>query len=466
MLETIRRALGALTAFVGTPRPVSPRRDGWYPLTIHEPYPGAYQMDIETPVSDVSTNPTVYACVSLIAADIGKMRLTLVAEDEQGIWTETESAAFSPVLRKPNRFQTRITFFQQWVMSKLLWGNTYVLKIRDARGVVTSLVVLPPQKVRPLVAPDGSVYYEVKADALAGLTEDQTDTLAIPAREIIHDIMVPLDHPLVGASPITSCGLAAIQALRMQTSSAALFANGCRPSGILVAPGDISQESADRLKTKWETNFTGTNTGRLAVVSGGMKYEQLTMNPVDAAIIQQLQWTDEAICRCFHVPRYKVEVGPDPNYNNINALDSQYYAQCLQIHIESIELLLDEGLELPKPYGTAFDLDDLMRMDQPTLVETEAKAIGAGIRAPNEARHRLNLPPVIGGETPYLQQQNYSLAALAARDEQTIEPPEPTPPPVPPPTVDGAGTEEEEDDLTAAFLERLYTKAAEKLYGA
>jgi HK97 family phage portal protein len=348
----------------------------------------------------------------------------------------------------------------------LLWGNTYVLKIRDARGVVTGLVVLPPQKVRPLVAPDGAVYYDVSADLLAGLPEDRTATLAIPAREIIHDIMVPFGHPLVGASPITACGLAAVQALRMQTSSAALFANGCRPSGVLMMPGDAAQETIERIKTKWETNFTGPNTGRLAVVSGGIKYEPLTMNPVDAAIIQQLAWTDEAICRCFHVPRYKVEVGPDPNYNNINALDSQYYAQCLQSHIESIELLLDEGLELPKPYGTAFDLDDLMRMDQPTLVETEAKAIGAGIRAPNEARHRLNLSPVPGGETPYLQQQNYSLAALAARDERAIAPPPAPPPPVPPPSGTGAGPEEDEEDVTAAFLERLYTKAAEQLYAA
>ena len=104
------------------------------------------------------------------------MRLTLVAEDDDGIWTETESAAFSPVLRKPNRYQTRIAFFQQWMLSKLLWGNTYVLKERDARGVVTGLMILPPQKVRPLVAPDGAVYYEIQRDELAGVTEDRTES--------------------------------------------------------------------------------------------------------------------------------------------------------------------------------------------------------------------------------------------------------------------------------------------------
>ena len=46
----------------------------------------------------------------LIAQDIGKVCLRLVTEDANGIWTETENPAFSPVLRKPNRYQTSSSF--------------------------------------------------------------------------------------------------------------------------------------------------------------------------------------------------------------------------------------------------------------------------------------------------------------------------------------------------------------------
>ena len=55
-------------------------------------------------------------------------------------------------------------------------------------------------------------------------------------------------------------------------------------------------------------------------------------------------------------------------------------------------------------------------MDTAALVKAEAEAVGAGIKAPNEARRRLNLGPTAGGSGPYLQQQNYSLEALAKRD--------------------------------------------------
>jgi hypothetical protein len=51
-----------------------------------------------------------------------------------------------------------------------------------------------------------------------------------------------------------------------------------------------------------------------------------------------------------------VGIGQPPTYNNIEALNQAYYSQCLQSLIESIELLLDEGLELPKPLGTEFEL--------------------------------------------------------------------------------------------------------------
>lgn len=464
MAALVPRVVGSWWAALrgtGTAQPTRP--GGWIPVAVREPYTGAWQQNIETPLAEVVTNPTVYACVSLIASDIGKMRVKLTAQQDAGIWREITSPAFSPVLEKPNRYQTRILFFQQWVLSKLYWGNTYVLKGRDLRGVVNRLVILDPSRVVPLIAPDGAVYYQLSRDELAGVAEDLTPDRAIPAREIIHDIMIPLCHPLIGVSPIAACGLAAMQGLRMQTSSAHLFANGCRPSGILTAPGAIDQPTADRIKAYWQENFTGSNVGKLAVVGDGLKYEPLTMNPTDAAIIEQLKWTDEAICRCFHVPRYKVEVGPDPTFSNINALDTQYYAQCLQILIESIELLLDEGLELPTNYGTEFDLDALIRMDAPSMIEAEKVAIGAGFKAPNESRQRLNLPPVEGGDTPYLQQQNYSLAALARRDAMEAMAPAAPPAPALPAADDAAA----EAAFTAAFTAALAQYAqAEGLYAA
>src|SRR5690606_20504727 len=109
-------------------------------------------------------------------------------------------------LRKPNRYQNRIQFFEWWITSKLLRGNTYVLKERDGRGVVQRLHLLDPSRVQVLVATDGSVFYQISQDDLAGVPEA---SVAVPASEIIHDRMNCLFHPLVGVSPIFASGIAA-----------------------------------------------------------------------------------------------------------------------------------------------------------------------------------------------------------------------------------------------------------------
>jgi HK97 family phage portal protein len=414
---------------------------GWWPV-IQEPFSGAWQRNMELRRQDVLAYSAVYACVTLIASDIAKLRLRLVEQDDDGIWSETSSPSFSPVLRKPNRYQNRIKFVEQWIISKLLHGNTYVLKERDNRGVVVRLYVLDPGRTRVRVAPDGDIFYELGRDDLSGVPEQ----LLAPASEIIHDTMVPLYHPLCGVSPITACGLAAVQGLSIQSNTTRLFQNGARPGGVLTAPGPISDDNAKRLKEYWDQNFTGENAGRVAVLGDGLTFQSMSMNADDAQLIEQLKWTAETVCSCFHVPPYMIGVGAMPTYNNIEALNQQYYTQCLQNPIESIELCLDEGLGLvtvpDRTYGTEFDLDDLLRMDTATKVKSVADAIKAGYLAPNEARAKFDLEPVAGGDTPYLQQQNFSLAALNKRDQS--EDPFKTSQPAAAPAADGGQAADED----------------------
>jgi HK97 family phage portal protein len=387
---------------------------GWWPI-IRESFTGAWQRGVEVSTDTALSYAAVYACVTLIAADIGKLRIKLMREQDGGIWAEEKNSAYSPVLRRPNRFQTSIKFLEQWVVSKLIHGNTYVLKQRDTRGIVSALYVLDPTRVKPLVGADGEIYYQLDTDSLSGLPA----SVRVAASEIIHDVMVPLFHPLCGVSPLTACGLAALQGLQIQGHSSNFFSNGANPGGILTAPERIDPEDARKLQEDWESNYGGVNAGKIAVLGGGLEYKSMGQNAVDSQLIEQLKWSAENICTAYRVPAYMVGVAPAPIQSNVEALTIQYYNQCLQNPIESIEALLDEGLGLANNLGTELDLDGLMRMDTATKVKAASESIGSGGMAPNEARQRyFNLGPVKGGETPYLQQQNYSLAALAKRDAQ------------------------------------------------
>lgn len=386
---------------------------------ISEPFAGAWQRNLgsmNTP-QNVLGFSAVYACVSLIAGDISKLRIKLMQDDnDNGISTEVRGfdSPFLPVLKKPNDYQTRIQFMMSWIVSKLLYGNFYALKGREpSRRLVTDLYPLDPCTVTPLVAENGAVYYRLYRDYLAEVGDDN---VIVPASEIIHDRMITPWHPLLGVSPIFACGMAAIQGLSIESNSTKFFENMSRPSGILTAPGKIANETAERLKNSWEANYQGGNLGKLAVLGDGLEYQPMTIPPADAQLIEQLRMSVEQIARCFHVPGYKIGLPASMTLGNSAQYDSDYYTQCLQALIEACELLFDEGLELPAKYHTEFDIDGLLRMDPQAQAETNKIRISAGELSPNEARAGRGLAPVKGGESPYLQQQNYSLEALAKRD--------------------------------------------------
>jgi HK97 family phage portal protein len=436
----------------GTPVPRG--AGGWWPV-IREPYTGAWQQNAEVQAPTALSYPAVFACTTLIASDIGKLRLRLVERDDEGIWTEVTSPAFSPVLRKPNRYQTTQKCLEQWLVSKLTHGNTYVLKQRDERGVVVALYVLDPQQVTPLIAPDGAVFYQLGASDLAGVPQA---TVAVPAREMIHDLMVPLFHPLIGVTPIYACGLVALQGLKIQDNSTAFFAGGSNPGGVLTAPGNIDETTAKRLKEYWDTHYTGANVGKVAVLGDGLKYEAMSVNAVDAQLIEQLKWTVETVCSCYHVPAALVDSSHQPPYANSEPLVQQYYSQCLQSLIVALETALDEGLGLvavaDRTLGTELDIDDLIWMDTATRTKAATDAISGGALSPNEARAKyFGVGTVKGGDTPYLQQQMFSMAALAERDaEQPFAKPAPAAP--------AADATPDEDALEVdAFTGRLFRKA-------
>jgi phage portal protein BeeE len=466
MMQLFGRAISLrspirLTRMPTTFEPIRRGVGGGSWLSIREPYTGAWQNNDELTVDSPIANPTAFSCITLIATDVGKLELRLVQDENgDGVWIPTTNPAYSPLLRRPNRYQLPTKFVEHWMLSKLTNGNTYALKERDGRGIVIALYILDPSKVWPVVASDGGVYYELTSGMWAtggvgifpGLElphelAGPRGGFLVPAREIIHDLMYPLFHPLIGVSPVFAAAAPAIQGLTIQSTSTKFFGQGSKPSGVLSAPGNISQDTSDRIKNYWQTEFTGNNAGKVAVLGQGLKYEQLSVSAVDADLIKQLQWTTAEICKCYHVPVSLIDTSQQPPYGKQEYLFRQYYSQCLQTLLVNFEAALDDGLELAPNLGVELDIDGLIWMDTETRTKAAADSIGAGALAPNEARYKyFGVGPVKGGDSPYLQQQYYSLEALAARDDE-----DPFAKPAPPPPADG--------ELLAAMVSTFQTKA-------
>jgi phage portal protein BeeE len=100
-------------------------------------------------------------------------------------------------------------------------------------------------------------------------------------------------------------------------------------------------------------------------------------------------------------------------------------------------------------------------MDSVTQMQVLKEGVSAGVLSPDEARAKIDRKPVPGGSSPYLQQQNYSLEALAKRDAQ--DDPFGTATPSAEPANDDEPTEAERAQLRAEKMALLEKRVRERM---
>jgi HK97 family phage portal protein len=200
------------------------------------------------------------------------------------------------------------------------------------------------------------------------------------------------------------------------------------------------------LKELWKQQAAGFASGKTPILTNGLEWKQVSMSSQDAQMIQANQMTIEAITSVFGVPLSLVNSMGSSTYNNTEQLISHWLATDLGHTIRLIETALENFFEMGPDESLNLDEKILLRTNMKDRVDTLGQAVQRGIYSPNEARRIEGLPPVEGGEKPYLQQQMI----------QVGQTPEPVAPPAPPaPTVEPP----EPDDVRDPAAEKALIKS-------
>ena len=143
-----------------------------------------------------------------------------------------------------------------------------------------------------------------------------------------------------------------------------------------------------------------------------MTYTALGMSAADSQMLELLEMSGRVVCSVFNVPPFKIGIGTIPN--DSEQANGIYYSDCLQALIEARENLTDDGLNLQAFKVECFlDIDVLIRMDSERFHTMVREDVRGSLLTPNEGRAKVGKLPLNGGDTVYMQQQNYSLEALA-----------------------------------------------------
>ena len=292
----------------------------------------------------------VYGSVDLISAAIASLPVKQYREARGGQLMEMPLA---PVIAQPWSEITRRDFVTQGTASLLLRGNLYGRIVsRDADGF--------PEQVQ-LIHPD---HARVRRNSNGNLEVEYFGKL-VPPTQVTRAMALSVPESLVGISPVenlrNSLGLARAQDLY----AGAFFANSARPDGWIGVDDDLDPDETTAMIKSWMAAHQGLSQAHLpAILTGGAKWNAITMSMGDAQFLEQMQYSASVISgMIYRVPPHMIGM-VDRSTSWGNGIEQQelgFVRNTLLIWLNRWEDLFDSWL--PDGQRVKFDLSDRLRGD-------------------------------------------------------------------------------------------------------
>lgn len=359
------------------------------------------------------TLSAVWACVWLTARTMASLPLDLKRYQKSGAGTIEESDPLYEVLRwRPNANMTAYEFWTAMWASVLLWGAGYAVKKKNG-GKVIALDFLLPGYCTPYQTDKGTLRLNY-ADPRAPGDYSMDEIFTLRERTL---------DGLTGASVIefarNSLGLAQSGEL----AASRTFKKGLNASGFIQVDKFLKKEQRQEFRDSInEFTNEGRNAGGTMVLEGGVKYEQLSMKPLDAELLQSRQFSVEDVCRWFNTPPVLIghaSQGQTMWGSGIEQIFRGWTQLSLRPYVTSCTQAVRASLILPGDRSqlyAEYDLDDLLAADSLARATLYASLSQNGINTRNELRTREGMGPLPGGDMLTVQSNLVPLDQLGQPD--------------------------------------------------
>ena len=196
-------------------------------------------------------------------------------------------------------------------------------------------------------------------------------------------------------------------------AASTVFENGARPSGVLSTDKPLTGDQRQLAEKLLQEKYIGAmNSGRPMLLDNGLTWQQLTLSPEDAQMLDSRRFSVEEICRIFGIPPHMI--GHTENSTSWGSgLEQQtlgFVKFSLRRRLKRIEQAAEKQLLTARDRALGvtieFNLEGLLRGDTASRAAFYQSGLQNGWRTINEVRALENLPPVEGGDVPRMQSQN------------------------------------------------------------
>ena len=348
-------------------------------------------------------NSAALACLNVLGTAFSEPPLKVYLKTQEGEeYIENHPAQI--LLDNPNPNMTANLMNNYIVTSVAVYGDAFILKLRNDAGAVVQLIPLLPEMV------------EVKGNDEKLITKYQYkqkgNTLDIMPEDMIHlrERIDPRNHRR-GLAPLRSVMVEILGDAAASQMGAALVKNTGVPSVVISPKNDLSMTSdeAENIAEVFGRRFGGENRGRPLVISGGeVDIQTLSFSPKDLEIGKLRYINEERISAVLGVPAILAGLGAGlerATYSNAKELREFFTEQKLipmwnHFANEFTKQLLLEDFESNPAYCFKYDLSNVraLSQDEDATMARIVQGYNAGFITVNEARQANQLPALDNGD--------------------------------------------------------------------
>lgn len=355
-------------------------------------------------VLTASSVACVKRCIDVKAGAVASLGLHVYRKKGDGkhSWYEdSEGTTLDRVLsERPNVRQNAYDFLWDMVYNREMYGDAYVLP-RYSMGVLSGLVSIPGQCG---VSYDRSTGIYRVSDSYDGIFGDFTEDEILHVKGYTRDGFIGVGVPELARLILSIAMKTYRQQGDMFTPGSTLrgFITGDDGGQIGFGGNSDAQLSSVTNRIRRELR-EGNNLGYLP---GTMKFVPTSMTPADMQLLESMKFINMEICRMIGVPPTQVFQDSNVNYKSTESSQTILMTSTVMPLTKQIESEFNSKLLTPTQrlhMKIRFNLDDYYQNDPSVTATALANLVRGGVLTANDARQRLGMPPVEGGDIVQMQ---------------------------------------------------------------
>ena len=328
-----------------------------------------------------------YAGVRLISENIASLPKRVLRVTEGGKMPDTSDPVYSAINRKPNEYTNVFDFWFSIIAWLLNRGDAYAYIERNWITGEIKLHQIHPDYVRVSIV-NGHKYYIVNHPD----PDFQFLNRTYSDYEMLHFMQFTMDG-IVGLNPVMYNAIALNKGMAIEKFIADYFSKGGDKRAVLETDSNLGDDAYNQ----FIKHFNSTGAGDTPLLEYGIKYKQVNVDPVTAALIESEIFSIDDIARMLNIPPHMLAEMSKSTFSNIEHQTIQFVEYTLRPIVKRLEVELETKLYSASDVkDIKFVLDGLLRGDTDARTKFYHGAVLDGYMTRNEVRRMEGLPDAEG----------------------------------------------------------------------